>query len=202
VIANVIAYANAQDGENFPKQIENGKNFWVTQLDTRPFVYIGASFPAEPPKSTEDNFQAEVEDLNLLFEQEYDNWRYAHQLAKGKVPRLSTRQREGMDKISTKLHANMTRLAKAIENCYDFGYTKCSGELVAARKEVLVPDRPTIEHIEALTRPETFVQWCDLATPENKDAHTTIQTLKNYLLEKKNSRANRDSERRLLRQAG
>lgn len=187
VIANVIAYANAQDGENFPKQIEGGKNYWVTKLITRPFVYIGAKYPAEPPKQKEDTFKAEVDTLSGIFEEEYEKWTYAHQLAFGKVPRLSERQREQMNTLEASFLKNMKRLSTGIENCYQHGYSKCSAEVQAIREEIgyTKPDRPGIAAIEKLTLPETFVQWCDLANNEHPSLLATIQSLKTHLVQTK-----------------
>ena len=187
VLANAIAYANAQDGENFPSQIANGKNYAVTQVVTRPFRYIGAQFPAAPDKTTEDTFQAELSQLNSIFEEEYEKWSYSHQLAFGKIPRLSDRQREEMNGLEALFLRNMSRVSTAIENCYAYGYSKCRGELEATRNDIdfTNKNRPGLASIEKLTLPEVFIQWCDLANAEHPSLQSTIQSLKTYLLQTK-----------------
>ncbi|MFS4460459.1 leucine-rich repeat domain-containing protein [Bdellovibrio sp. HCB2-146] len=182
VLANVIAYANAQDGDNFPSQIKNGANYSVVNLYTRPFTYIGDQFPTPPQASTEATFEAEVKMLSDIFEEEYGHWSYANKLWSGKAPRLSPRQKNEMELLQNTFYKNMKRASVGIQKCFDEGYDKCTLELDSVRTYVGAehPDKKGKKDIEALTEAESFIQYCDLRTAD-PGINTTIEALEKYL---------------------
>lgn len=187
MIANAIAYANAQDGENFPAQIKDVKNYSVTKLHTSAFTSLGQPFLAPPRRERQAEFEAATKQLSDIFETQYSLWSYSNKLYTGKSPRLSDRQRNEMEVLQNMHFKNLRRAGQAIENCFDQGYDKCAMELEAVRKYIGLTDQGDIENlqytkIESLTAPETFVQFCDLADDEHSEIKVTVNTLKSFAI--------------------
>ncbi len=186
VIASAIAYTNSSEGENFPTQIADGKNYQVTTMETIPYVTLGEPF-VEPPTNAElAVFEMSVQQINDLFKKQYDYWVTAHQFVMGSAPRLSDRQKAEMEPIEN-LHAkNATKIAVFIDNCLDSESVKaCNEEVDNARTVVGLIDDPNAEEkqyksIMDLTNAETFVQYCDIASSEFPEIEATVNALEVY----------------------
>lgn len=185
VIANAVAYSNSQDGDNFPSQIANGKNFVVTALETMAYTNLGEPFTPPPSPQRELEFQAARKDLLQIFDSQYKLWTYASSLYENQAPRLSDRQRTLMEGLKNTHFKNMSRTALAIDTCYDSSYEECSKEVDVVRKFIGIDRYPDIaskqyDSIHALTEPETFVQYCDLADSEHPFIRQTFEALLAY----------------------
>lgn len=189
LISNAIAYANAQDGENFPAQIKDGQNYSLVSLQTAPYLSLGEPFLLPPRRENVIEFEATVKQVSDIFESQYQLWSYSNKLYRGRAPRLSDRQKNEMEKLQNMHYKNLVRAATAITKCYNVGFDVCTAELDSTRAYIGLDkdgsiDQKQYDAIEKLTDAEKFVQYCDIADDEHPDIKTTINSLKSYAKEK------------------
>lgn len=185
LIANAIAYANAQDGDNFPSQIRGGKNYDVVALHTAPYVQLGSPYLTPPTAQNQIELQVALKQLSDIFETQYRLWAYADKLYTGRAPRLTSRQKNEMEVLRSMLDKNMRRASLGINYCYDLGYQKCQTEVDQVKAFIGLDRQGDIDDqnerkIEALTKAESFVQYCDMSDDEHPELKVTMNTLKAY----------------------
>lgn len=185
LISNAIAYANAQDGDNFPSQIRDGKKYDVTGLHTANYTELGAPFTTPPTAENAIELKVALKQLSDLFEEAFKLFTYADKLYNGRAPRLSYNQKNQMEVLRSSLDKKMRRISMGINACYDFGYRKCQIELDEVKSYLGIDmDGAALTKIEGdiekLTTPETFVQFCDSADDEHPELKLTMESLKTY----------------------
>jgi len=188
LIANAIAYANAQEGENFPQQIKDGQNYSLVALHTAPYISLGEPFLLPPRRENIMEFEATVKQVSDIFESQYQLWSYSNKLYRGRAPRLSDRQKNEMEKLQNMHYKNLVRTTTAITKCYNLGYDVCNAELDNTRTYIGLDKDGSIEekqysNIEKLTDAEKFVQYCDIADDDHPDIKMTVNSLKAHAKE-------------------
>lgn len=185
MVAHAMAYANGRDAGDFPQQIAARNNFAVTTLETVPYATVGDPFP-RPPTDASLTDRAIARNAVLdVFNRLHKNYVFADQLWGSQAPRLSLRQKTAMEDIRNDLKNALEKASTAVDTCFDEDLHACNkayGDLLknAGLDKSKTWDDDQYAKIEALTFPETFVQYCDIADGDHMAIQRTVESLRAF----------------------
>lgn len=183
VIKSAIQYTSAQSGNSFPMQTAKLTNYQVTSFETTPYVALGRPFVEPPSDQRMAAFEEATNMVAAVFDDQFNLMTFANQLYSGTAPRLSPRQKDGMEELRAKHFDYVEHSVQALDQCYDTAnletckaaYGRIAAEIGINKKASVVKDQR--EAILALTGAEMFVQFCDIADAAHPAVRTTIMTL-------------------------
>lgn len=205
MLEGIVSYS----AHGFSKQVTTDKgeprNYAVTAVHVQPYLYAGGQFPLPPDETTERAFQEELKVMYGEFERFFDAWVLSHRVTYSGAPRLSARQSEKMIELESRLHKIVNHLTIDIEDCYKNGYAACSSKKAAITDYIRsqmadmkaaigneMQNIRTVEEVKGvistLAQPETFAQYCDLATDNYPAVKTTIESMKKWAVAREATR--------------
>ncbi len=198
LLEGVVKYSASDFSNQVTTANGDPLNYAVVSVHTQPYIYAGGQFPLPPDKSTELVFTQELKKLNALFEGYFATWVLADHLELSGAPRLSPREAGKMILIEDGLHKIVNGLVTKIEGCYEYGYDTCHANSLAADADILkrldrmrsdvdpillarVKQASDLNPILiSLVQPETFAQYCDLATDDDPEIKQTVVSMEKW----------------------
>lgn len=185
MLASAIAYANGHGEGQFGKQIEGRKQFSVTELETMPYSAVVGVFPPAPKDPTLETREAARNNALDFYSRQLKNYQLADALWKGQAPRLSVEQKAKMRDFRADLLDKLGMLAKLVDTCFSGSAEKC----IAAYKKTAGDTKLNVagweeaqnQEITALSKAETYVQFCDIANDDNRAIQRTVRTLREFV---------------------
>ena len=191
VMAGIAKYGNGQDGNDFPTQIREFRNYILLKLHTQPWIYLGGEFPYPPVAEDVIASGVNLREMQNLFEENYQNWVESSRYVKGQVPRLSKNHPDGSPGQLSKMRGlvdyfrnHLNQISVGITHCYE-NSSRCGDFLQMIRDQLGVgtSDYYTNEDIQKLLKPVAYAQYCD-QMHSNNDLKHTIEVLNQIAFKK------------------
>jgi len=191
VMAGIAKYGNGQDGNDFPTQIRERRNYALLKLHTQPWIYLGGEFSHPPVAEEVTTSVVNLREMQGLFEENYQNWLESSRYLNAQVPRLSKNRPDGtpgqfskMKHLAGYFRSNLTEIAAGVRDCYE-NPSQCGNSLRELRAQLGVGTQVycTNDDIQKLLKPVTYAQYCD-QRHSNGDLGYTIEVLNQIAFKK------------------